>query len=91
MISMKAYLTVGTSLAFQLGTSFFMFSISKFSVIICSFLQNFISLSVFSCADYLELALQFGIVVMFASFFPLVAVLALLVRRLHSLHGSLSR
>lgn len=28
--------------------------------------------------DYLELALQFGIVVMFASFFPLVAVLALL-------------
>jgi hypothetical protein len=31
------------------------------------------------CADYLELALQFGIVVMFASTFPLVAVLALLV------------
>lgn len=37
------------------------------------------------CADYLELALQFGIVVMFASFFPLVAVLALLVSRLHHL------
>ena len=31
--------------------------------------------------------MQFGIVVMFASFFPLVAVLALLVSRLHPLHS----